>query len=113
MTPLYKTIFLSSSCKIIVLIHYSSIACETSTIFTTCILLHKSVNYCILKLDHLFYNCLMNNLLSVKQVAFILRVHPLTVRRYIRDKRLKAVKVGGNIRVDENALQDFHKEVSI
>jgi excisionase family DNA binding protein len=55
----------------------------------------------------------MNNLLSVKQVAFILRVHPLTVRRYIRDKRLKAVKVGGNIRVDENALQDFHKEISI
>ena len=55
----------------------------------------------------------MNNLLSVKQVAFILRVHPLTVRRYIRDKKLKAVKVGGNIRVDENALQDFHKEVSI
>ena len=55
----------------------------------------------------------MNNLLSVKQVAFILRVHPLTVRRYIRDKKLIAVKVGGNIRVDENALQDFHKEVSI
>jgi excisionase family DNA binding protein len=54
----------------------------------------------------------MNNLLSVKQVAFILRVHPLTVRRYIRDKKLKALKVGGNIRVDENSLQDFHKEVT-
>jgi excisionase family DNA binding protein len=54
----------------------------------------------------------MNNLLSVKQVAFILRVHPLTVRRYIRDKKLKAVKVGGNIRVDENALQDFHKDIA-
>ena len=55
----------------------------------------------------------MNNLLSVKQVAFILRVHPLTVRRYIRDKKLKAVKVGGNIRVDENALQDFHKDIAL
>ncbi len=54
----------------------------------------------------------MNNLLSVKQVAFILRVHPLTVRRYIKNKRLKAVKVGGNIRVEEDSLQDFHKEVS-
>ena len=53
----------------------------------------------------------MNNLLSVNQVAFILKVHPLTVRRYIRDKKLKAVKVGGNIRIDENSLQDFHKEV--
>lgn len=53
----------------------------------------------------------MNNLLSVKQVAFILKVHPLTVRRYITDKRLKAVKVGGNIRVEESALDDFHKTI--
>lgn len=53
----------------------------------------------------------MNNLLSVNQVAFILRVHPLTVRRYIRDKKLKALKIGGNIRIDENSLQDFHKEI--
>ena len=55
----------------------------------------------------------MNNLLSVKQVAFILRVHPLTVRRYIKEKRLVAVKVGGNIRIEENALENFHKEISI
>lgn len=54
----------------------------------------------------------MNNLLSVKQVAFILRVHPLTVRRYINEKKLKAIKVGGNIRVEENAVQEFHKEVT-
>lgn len=53
----------------------------------------------------------MNNLLSVKQVAFILKVHPLTVRRYIREKRLKAVKVGGNIRIEENALQEMNKDV--
>ena len=54
----------------------------------------------------------MNNLLSVKQVAFILKVHPLTIRRYINEKKLKAVRVGGNIRILENDLQDFHKEVS-
>lgn len=54
----------------------------------------------------------MNNLLSVKQVAFILKVHPLTIRRYIRDKKLKAIKVGGNVRIEENSLQDFHKEVT-
>ena len=53
----------------------------------------------------------MNNLLSVKQVAFILRVHPLTVRRYITSKKLKAIKVGGNVRIEESALQDFHKDV--
>lgn len=53
----------------------------------------------------------MNNLLSVKQVAFILRVHPLTIRRYINEKKLKAIRVGGNIRIEESAVQDFHKEV--
>ena len=54
----------------------------------------------------------MNNLLSVKQVAFILKVHPLTIRRYIKEKKLKAVRVGGNIRILENDLQDFHKDVT-
>lgn len=54
----------------------------------------------------------MNNLLSVNQVAFILKVHPLTIRRYIKEQKLKAVKVGGNIRILENDLQDFHKDVS-
>lgn len=52
-----------------------------------------------------------SSLLSVKQVAFILKVHPLTIRRYIRDKKLKALKMGGNIRVDEKELQNFHKEI--
>ena len=36
---------------------------------------------------------------------------PLTVRRYITSKKLKAIKVGGNVRIEESALQDFHKEV--
>jgi excisionase family DNA binding protein len=53
-----------------------------------------------------------SNLLSVKQVAFILKVHPLTIRRYINDKRLKAVKVGGNIRIEESELQNFHKDAA-
>ncbi len=53
-----------------------------------------------------------NNLLSVKQVAFILKVHPLTIRRYITDKKLKAVKIGGNVRIDENELQNFHKDIA-
>lgn len=53
----------------------------------------------------------MNSLLSIKQVAFILKVHPLTVRRYIKEKKLHAVKVGGNVRVSEDDLEKFHKEV--
>lgn len=54
----------------------------------------------------------MNNLLSVRQVAFILKVHPLSVRRYIKDGKLKAVRVGGNIRIEESELQNFNKTVT-
>jgi excisionase family DNA binding protein len=52
----------------------------------------------------------MENLLNVKQAAFILKVHPLTVRRYIREKKLKAVKAAGNVRIKETDLQEFNKE---
>ena len=54
----------------------------------------------------------MDNLLNVNQVAFILKVHPLTVRRYIKEGRLKAIKAGGNIRIKESSLADFNKEFS-
>jgi excisionase family DNA binding protein len=54
----------------------------------------------------------MENLLNVRQVAFILKVHPLTVRRYIRDGRLKAVRAGGNVRIRESQLLDFNKDFS-
>lgn len=54
-----------------------------------------------------------NNLLSVKQVAFILQIHPLSVRRYIRDGKLKALKIGGNVRIDEESLNNFHKEIKL
>jgi excisionase family DNA binding protein len=56
---------------------------------------------------------LMHNLLSVSQVAIILKVHHLTVRRYIKEKRLKAVKVGGNVRIAETDVEAFHKEITI
>jgi excisionase family DNA binding protein len=52
----------------------------------------------------------MDNLLSVKQVAYILKVHPLTVRRYIKEERLKAIKSGGNIRIKESDLGEFNRD---
>lgn len=52
----------------------------------------------------------MDNLFSVKQAAYILKVHPLTVRRYIKEERLRAVKVGGNVRIKESALAEFNKD---
>ena len=54
----------------------------------------------------------MDNLLSVKQVAYILKVHPLTVRRYIKEERLKAIKSGGNVRIKESDLNEFNKDFS-
>lgn len=54
----------------------------------------------------------MENLFSVNQAAFILKVHPLTVRRYIREGRLKAIKAGGNVRIKESQLNDFNKDFS-
>ena len=52
----------------------------------------------------------MENLFNVNQAAFILKVHPLTVRRYIKEGVLKAVKIGGNIRVKESQLQAFSRD---
>jgi excisionase family DNA binding protein len=53
-----------------------------------------------------------DNLLSVRQVAFILKVHQLTVRRYIKEGKLKAVKVGGNVRIKESQLSEISKDFS-
>lgn len=49
----------------------------------------------------------MVNLFNVNQVAFILKVHPLTIRRYIKERKLKAVKAGGNVRIREDDLEQF------
>ena len=54
----------------------------------------------------------MENLLNIKQVAFILKVHPLTVRRYIKEGSLKAVRIGGNVRIKESSLAEFNKDFS-
>ena len=55
----------------------------------------------------------MEPLLSVKQVAFIFKVHPLTIRRYIKEGRLTAVRVGGNVRIKESDLQTFHQALDM
>ncbi len=53
----------------------------------------------------------MENLFNVNQAAYILKVHPLTVRRYIKEGKLKAGKVGGNVRIMESQLTEFNKEL--
>lgn len=54
----------------------------------------------------------MDNLFNVTQTAYILKVHPLTIRRYIKEGKLKAIKAGGNIRIKESDLQEFNKDFS-
>lgn len=52
----------------------------------------------------------MENLFNINQAAFILKVHPLTIRRYIKEGKLKAFKVGGNVRIKEKDLHEFNKD---
>lgn len=52
-------------------------------------------------------------LFSVKQVGILLKVHPLTVRRYIKEGKLKAIRIAGNIRIPHSYLDNFSEEVKI
>lgn len=50
-------------------------------------------------------------LFSVRQVGILLKVHPLTVRRYIKDGKLKAIKIAGNIRIPRSYLDNFSEDI--
>ncbi len=52
----------------------------------------------------------MENLFNINQVAFILKVHQLTIRRYIKEGKIKAIRAAGNIRIRESELQQFTKD---
>lgn len=51
-------------------------------------------------------------LLTIRETAAALRVAPLTVRRYIQNGMLPAVKVGRGIRVRKEALERLVTDVS-
>jgi excisionase family DNA binding protein len=50
-------------------------------------------------------------LLTVRQVAEILQINPMTVRRYIEAGKLAAVRVGRRVRVRREALEDLMEPV--
>lgn len=49
----------------------------------------------------------MEEFYTINQAAITLKVHHLTIRRYIREGKLKAYRVGGNIRIAINDLRSF------
>lgn len=49
----------------------------------------------------------MEEFYTINQTAIALKLHPLTVRRYIKEGKLKAYRVGGNIRISLNDLKAF------
>lgn len=46
-------------------------------------------------------------LLTVKETASLLKVAPVTVRRYIAGGRLPVVRIGGIVRVEMQSVQDL------
>ena len=49
----------------------------------------------------------MNNIYTPEEIAEILKVEPDTIRRYLRDGKLKGFKVGNHWRIKEEDLQEF------
>lgn len=52
----------------------------------------------------------MEDFYTVNQAAIALKVHPLTIRRYIKEGKLKAIRVGGNVRIALNDLRSFTQD---
>lgn len=48
---------------------------------------------------------------TVGQAAILLKVHPLTIRRYIKEGKLKAVRLGGNVRIPQSAIEGFGQDI--
>ena len=51
-----------------------------------------------------------NEFLTVEQVAELLQVHWQTILNYIKNGKLKAVKLGKGYRIAKSALDEFLKE---
>lgn len=54
----------------------------------------------------------MEEFYTVNQAALSLKVHPLTIRRYIKEGKLKAYRAAGNIRISINDLKTFTQSLT-
>ena len=50
---------------------------------------------------------MVENIYTTEQVAKLLQIHPLTVLKYIKEGKIKAIKLGRVYRFRESALQEF------
>lgn len=48
-----------------------------------------------------------NDVLTVSQVAEMLQIHPITARKYVREGKIKAKKMGRQWRVTRSAVYDY------
>lgn len=55
----------------------------------------------------------MENLYTVKEAAEKLSMVEGTIRNWIYDGKLKAVKVGGSIRIPEEAIKEIIKPLEV
>jgi len=55
----------------------------------------------------------MEELMSVDEVAKVLKVHSMTVRRMIYKGRLEAHKIGANVRISKGELSKYLKNSKI
>lgn len=53
----------------------------------------------------------MNNFYTADQVADMLNMHPKTIRKYIREGKLKATKVGKQWRITGDELSQFSEGI--
>lgn len=50
---------------------------------------------------------------KVQEVAGMLQVTKMTIYRYIKAKKIKAYKIGKEIRIDGSDFQDFMESIKI
>ena len=53
----------------------------------------------------------MEKLYTCKQLAEALQINIQTVQRFVREGKIKAIKVGREFRITEQSLQDYLKQV--
>lgn len=56
---------------------------------------------------------MVEKIYTTEQVAQLLQIHPLTVLKYIRNKKLGGIKLGRIYRIRESDLEKFLDQESI